>query len=96
MMIWLNKFTAPGWMVVPCKPHPFGNEWHTICCALCGILFWMELVEGKDQPSALGDMSYSEHGSTVGLMVHMTETLWGTGAVVEMDSGFCVLKAIVR
>ena len=50
MMIWFNKFTSPGFKIVPCKPHPFGNEWHTIACVLCGVLYRAELVEGKDWP----------------------------------------------
>ena len=28
-MIWKNKF-VPCWVVLPRKPHPFGNKWHTI------------------------------------------------------------------
>ena len=45
--VWLNKYTCPGFMCVPCKPWPFGNEYHTACCALSGIMFYIELVEGK-------------------------------------------------
>ncbi len=29
MIIWLEKF-CPGFMTLPCKPHPFGNEYHLI------------------------------------------------------------------
>ena len=29
MSSWLNKF-CPGFMTVPCKPHPFGNKYHLI------------------------------------------------------------------
>ena len=50
MSIWNSRWTCPGWMFVPRKPHPFGNEYHTISCGESGILFDMELVEGKDQP----------------------------------------------
>ena len=50
MSIWFNKFTCPGWMFVPRKPHPFGNEYHSICCGLSGVMFAIELVEGKDRP----------------------------------------------
>ena len=53
MSSWLNKFTCPGWMFVPRKPRPFGNEYHTICCGVTGILFAMELVEGKDRTTQL-------------------------------------------
>ena len=48
--IWYNRWTCPGWVFVPRKPHPFGNEYHTICCGLSRILFRLELREGKDGP----------------------------------------------
>ena len=34
MSAWTNQYSCPGWMFVPRKPHPMGNEYHTICCAL--------------------------------------------------------------
>ena len=37
MSIWTNEYTCPGYMFVPCKPHPFGNEYHTICCCISGV-----------------------------------------------------------
>ena len=37
MMEWFNKW-APGFMCVGRKPHPFGNDWHILCCALTSIL----------------------------------------------------------
>jgi len=47
---WLGKYTCPGFMCIPRKPWPFGNEYHTICCGVSGILYAAELVEGKDEP----------------------------------------------
>ena len=47
MSIWHNKFTCPGWIYCPCKPQPFGNEYHTACCGKSNILFLLELVKGK-------------------------------------------------
>jgi hypothetical protein len=35
-------------MFVPRKPHPMGNEYHSVCCNAIGIMFGIELVEGKD------------------------------------------------
>jgi hypothetical protein len=49
MSIWTSRWTCPGWVFCPRKPHPFGNEYHTICCGETGILFDFELVEGKDR-----------------------------------------------
>ena len=94
MQIWFNRWTCPGWMYVARKPHPFGNELHTIACALSGILFFAEMVEGKDRPRQLGKKQFAELGKTVGLMLRMSRPLWGTGKVVVMDSGFCVAKGL--
>ena len=30
MPVWTSQWTCPGWMFVPCKPHPLGNEYHSI------------------------------------------------------------------
>ena len=95
MMVWLNEY-APGFMYVPRKPHPFGNEWHSICCCASGIMFAVELVEGKDAPRELGPKRFEELGKTVGLLLRLTESLWGTAKTVILDSGFCVLKGIVE
>mmetsp|Transcript_11947 Transcript_11947/g.25228 ORF Transcript_11947/g.25228 Transcript_11947/m.25228 type:complete len:318 (-) Transcript_11947:177-1130(-) len=98
MSVWLNKF-CPRWMCVPRKPHPFGNEYHTICNGDLKIgtpiMFRVELVEGKDRPPQLGRKEFEEHGKTVGLMLRMSKNLWNTGKVVTMDSGLSVSKGIL-
>ena len=71
MSPWTNKYTCPGWMFVPRKPHPFGNEYHSVCCSMSGIMWGMELVEGKDAPHA-GEHPKTKHsnlGNTVGLLL---------------------------
>ena len=50
MSIWFNRWTCPGWVFCPRKPHPYGNEYHSICCGLSGIMYGIEIVEGKDRP----------------------------------------------
>ena len=35
-MEWFNKY-ATGFMCIGSKPHPLGNERHTICCGLTSI-----------------------------------------------------------
>ena len=96
MCTWTSKYTCPGWMVVPRKPHPYGNEYHTICCGKSGIMYTVEIVEGKDRPKELGKLLMSEKGKTVGLVLRMTTHIHGTGKVVVMDSGFCVLDALLE
>ena len=96
MSIWTNEYTCPGYMFVPRKPHPFGNEYHTICCCISGVLYRVELVEGKDRPPERGPEQYSDLGKTVGLLLRVTKPLHGTGKCVVLDSGFCVLEGIAR
>ena len=91
---WVSKYTCPGYMVVPRKPWPFGNEYHTICCAMSGLLFALELVEGKDKPNQRPDQEHSDLGKMAGLMMRLTESLRFSNDVVICDSGFCVLKGV--
>jgi hypothetical protein len=93
---WENRWTCPGWIFVPRKPTPFGNEYHTICCAVSGILYAIELVEGKDRPRQAGAKEFDNLGPTVGLLLRLTKSLWHTGKVVILDSGFCVLSGIIE
>jgi hypothetical protein len=96
MSVWTNQWTCPGWMFVPRKPHPMGNEYHSICCGLSGIMFAIELVQGKDRPSQLPNDKYSEHGKAAGLLMRLTESIHHSGRVVIMDSGFCVLQSLIQ
>ena len=95
MSIWHNRWTCPGWVFCPRKPHPFGNEYHTACCGLSGILFSMELVEGKDHPPQIQER-WSDLGRTTGLLMRMLSTYFTTGRYVVLDSGFCVLRALIE
>ena len=96
MSIWTNKFTCPGIMFVPLKPWPFGNEYHTVCCCTSGIVWGIDLVEGKDLPRALGQQEFDNMGSKVGLLLRMLTPIFHKGYVVILDSGFCVLKTIIE
>ena len=92
MSIWTQTYTCPGWIYCPRKPHPVGNEYHTICCGLSGILFAIEMVEGKHRPKELPSDDRTK--KTEGLLMRLTKSLHGSGNVVVLDSGFCVLSAI--
>ncbi|KAL7507318.1 hypothetical protein ACHAXN_004820 [Cyclotella atomus] len=95
MSIWTNHWTCPGLVFCPRKPHPFGNEFHSACCAICKIMFSIKLVEGKDRPAALRVQEYDEHGKMGGLLLRILKTYFSSGRYVVLDSGFCVLKAII-
>jgi hypothetical protein len=101
MCTWFNKY-APGFMVVTRKPHPFGNEYHSICDGDNGapIMWRVKLQEGKDRPKKSdGSWAFPEefedNTPTVKLMLWMTKPIHNTGKQVCMDSGFCVGAGIL-
>ena len=94
MSIWTNRWTCPGWVFCPRKPYPIGNEYHTIYCGVCGILFRMEMVEGKQRPAELP--SDPKTKKTMALLLRLCKGVSGFGRVVILDSGFCVLEGIVE
>ena len=95
--IWTNKWTCPGWTFIPRKPHPFGNEYHTICCGTTGILYQMEMVEGKDMPKEVKmARNVKRCEETIGLLLRLTRSLYSTGKVVILDSDLCVLRGLIE
>ena len=96
MSKWVNEYTCPGFMFVPHKPWSFGNEYHDAGCAESDIIWSLELWEGKDWPPQLNNKPFNDLGKTVGTLLHLTEPVWGSGRVFVLDSGFCVLQAIVE
>jgi hypothetical protein len=81
MSSWLSKF-CPGFMCIPCKPHPFGNEYNTIADGDQGkpIMFWIKLVEGKDRPKKTDGSwefpsEYNRLSKTIKTMLEMTKPL---------------------
>jgi hypothetical protein len=96
MSAWTSRWTCPGWMFVPRKPHPFGNEYNSICCGISGIMFRIELREGKQAPAQRVVQYQNIHSKTTGLLLRLCKPLAGRGAVVILDSGFCVLQGLIE
>lgn len=97
MSKWVKKYIYPGHMVVPRKPWPLGNEYHTIACDESSILFALEMVEVKDTPRHRPlQKEFSELGATVGLLLCLSWSLWDTLSAIFLDSVFCVLKGIIE
>ena len=65
------------------------------CCGLCNIIFSIKLVKGKDAPPE-ADVPYSPHGKTVGFLLRMLKSYFHMGNYVMLDSGFCVLKGVLK
>ena len=96
MPIWHNKWSCPGWVYCPRKPHPFGNEYHNIACGMTRIIFRILMVEGKDHPRERPPGVFSSFGSTTSLLLELCQTIFYSGRIVILDSGFCVLKALIK
>ena len=43
----------------------------------------------------MGRKEFDDKGETEGLMVQTKNTIWETGKVVIMESGFCVLEWLI-
>ena len=83
MVRWVNKHICLGFIFVPHKPWPSGNEWHNIACSNSSILFCVEYFEGKD--AAIEPPSppkYSGRVKIVSLMLCLTRILGGGGGVL--------------
>lgn len=87
MIKWLGR-GMPGFMCVLRKPTPKGLELHTLCCAICGILIWFEVYEGKE---AMSTKEYcAMYAKSVALTLRMVKKFAtaGIGRVVVADSWF--------
>ena len=88
MRIWTSKFTCPGFMFVPRKPWAFGNEYHTVCCCSSGIIWGIELVEGKDWPARLSQQEYGNLGATLGLLLRLLVSIFHLGLLLSLTAAF--------
>ena len=97
MSIWNIIWTCTGWIFCHCKTHTFGNECHADCCALSGILFVVELVEGNDHPRQSEPLYFEDLGSNnVVLLLRMIKRYFATGKYVIIDSNLCILKGLIQ
>ena len=96
MSKWVKEYTCLGFMCVPHKPWKFANEYHYAGCAMSDIIWHVDLREGKDRPRHLGEKEHDNKGQMIGTQLHLTEPVWGTGKIVVLDSGFCVLQGLIE
>ena len=57
------------------------NEYHSVCCSMSGIMWGIELVEGKDAPRACStsQTKHNNHGNTVGLLLRILQPIFTKG-----------------
>ena len=94
MSVWRNRWTCPGYVFCTRNSKIFGNEYHDICCDESGIKFALEMVEGKNRPKELSNDPKNQR--TIELLKRLYKNLYGTGSVLILDSGFCVLNGLVE
>ena len=57
----------------------------------------VELIEGKEHPHQANTFEFEDLGrKTVGLLLHMMKIYFATGGYIIIDSGFCVLKGLIK
>ena len=81
--------------VFPHKPHHFGIKYHNIVCELSKVIYHVDIIDYKDRPQGMVQKEFNEKGEMKGLTVRMIKPVRGTGKVVIMDSGFCILEGLV-
>ena len=59
------------------------------------IMFVIELVEGRDAPLKI-PKQFNTEKKTVGLLLRMLQLCFHTANYIVLDSGFCVLKEIIK
>ncbi len=91
-------------MSLPRKPHPFGNEYHSIADGDKGrfIMWRICLVEGKDRPKLPnGQVAFPTkweqkgYDKTVDLLLDLMEPIHRTEKVVTGNSGFCITSGVI-
>ena len=97
-MCTFDNADCPSFVHVERKPHPNGNEYHSMADVLTAIIFALELVVGAAYKAAEGYRRppyEAEFGLTGGLIIRLTEVLRGLGCIVAMDSAFCLPEVLL-
>ena len=97
MSVRMNKFTLPGFLFCPRKPHPKVKEYHTICSGENGIIYGREIFKERNTIISMRRPEFDTSPSmkTVRLMILPTRMLCITGKLVILDIGFYVLKGLL-
>eukprot|EP00957_Ditylum_brightwellii_P025691 1943599-Ditylum_brightwellii.AAC.1 len=86
MSIWTNRWACPDWMFCPHKPHPYDNEYHSIRDGESGIMYTIEMVEGKDRPKEVEKKEFHNERGVSSLLLCMTKHIFGTGKLMVLPS----------
>ena len=69
-----------------------GIQFAAVFCPFFSVL----LVEGKDKPRQMPGGKFNHLGKTPALLLTLCESLFSLGTEVILDSGFCVLAALIE
>ena len=90
-----KQINLPGPHVCATKTMAIRKRVAYNCLIWLWYLFFVKLVEGKDAPEECPPKQYSEKWENMSLILRLTKKLHGTGEIVLLDSGFCVLQGLV-
>ena len=71
-------------MYVGLKHNPFGNERHTIACGLSTIMWFADILEGRDRLRERIRSDFDDIGKTVVTILWCTRPIWNYENVVIM------------
>ena len=73
----MNKTTWPDFVLCPCKIHPKGNEYHTICCDESGIIYAWGIDEVRGSPITTGGPEFDKNLNMkmVGIMIWLKRAI---------------------
>ena len=70
---------------------------HCLLCILRHLIFFFDLVEGKENPLQAGPLEFEYlSGKTVGLLLRTMKSYFATGGCVIIYYNFYVLKGLIQ
>ena len=99
MVVFLNPH-APEQVHVKRKKYPMGNKYHTATCTDTKIIYFVEMVEGRDKTEKGQDLKKQFEGemdsNVVVLVARICFCICGLGQVVVLDLGFGYVSTLVE
>ena len=96
MSIWKSRWTCSGSMFVPRKPHPVGNEYHTIVNGpMWGFVRCGNTRREGQTKRKKGKINTTNMERPGACFLNYVSPLFMTGKVVILDSGFCALISVL-
>ena len=87
-------WTCSEFMFVTRKPHAMGNEYHSICCELLGIICYIKMAEDKGAPKEREIPKFQKYGKSSGMLLILCDVIFFMRKVIILDTCFFVIMTI--